>query len=51
MTDAFKHFAIKEVQLPREEWSKLYDMEYQIIWINTAVEAENNVVKLEPAKW
>lgn len=51
MTDAFKDFTIMEVPLPQEVWSKLYDMEHQIIWINTAAEAENNVVKIEPAKW
>ena len=30
--------------------SKKYDIEKKIIWINTAVEEKNNVVKLEPAK-
>ena len=51
MTDAFKDFTIMEVPLPQEVWSKLYDMEHQIIWINTAAEEANNVVKLEPKKW
>lgn len=47
----FEKFRVAKVRLPYENWSKMYDMEREVIWINTAVENENNVVKIEPAKW
>lgn len=46
----FEDFKIVEVELPCRNWSRKYDIEKKIIWINTAVEEKNNVVKLEPAK-
>lgn len=49
--DGFEHFRIAEVYLPHENWMRSYDIEHEIIWINTAVEESNNVVKLSPAKW
>lgn len=47
----FEHFRIVEVSLPCKEWLRLYDIENEIIWINTAAEESNNVVKMEPKKW
>ena len=44
----FEHFRIAEVHEPNQDWRRFYDIEHEIIWINTAAEEENNVVKLEP---
>lgn len=44
----FEHFRIAEVSLPCQKWIRCYDIENEIIWINTAVEEECGVVKLEP---
>ena len=49
--NGFEHFRIAEVALPCKPWRRLYDVENEIIWINTAAEDANNVVKLEPKKW
>lgn len=49
--DGFEHFRIAEVYLPHESWMRSYDIEHEIIWINTAAEIENNVVKLAPKHW
>ena len=49
--DGFEHFRIAEVYLPHESWMRTYDIEREIIWINTAAEIENNVVKLAPKHW
>ena len=49
--DAFEHFAEIEAAFPCEKWLRCYDVEREVIWINTAVEKENNVVKLEPKRW
>ena len=47
----FEHFAIAEVALPCKPWRRLYDIEHEIIWINTAVEEECGVIKMVPARW
>ena len=47
----FRNFIAAEVYEPKAEWARLYDMDHGIIWINTAAEESNNVVKLSPAKW
>lgn len=49
--NGFEHFRIAEIALPCKPWCRLYDVENEIIWINTAAEDANNVVKLEPKKW
>ena len=49
--EGFEDFRFAEVYEPEKEWLRLYDIEHKIIWINTAKEAECNVVKLEPKKW
>lgn len=47
----FEDFRIAEVCMPDKNWCRLYDIENEIIWINTAAEEECGVVKLEPKKW
>lgn len=47
----FEDFRIEEVCMPDKNWCRLYDIENEIIWINTAVEEECGVVKMEPKKW
>lgn len=47
----FESFRIAEVYEPKQNWVRFYDMEHEIIWINTAVEESCGVVKLEPKKW
>lgn len=47
----FEDFRVAEVHEPKQNWRRFYDIEREIIWINTAVEEECGVVKLEPKKW
>ena len=47
----FEHFAIAEIAIPCEKWVRCYDIEHEIIWINTAVEEECSVIKMVPARW
>ena len=47
----FESFRIAEVYEPKQNWVRFYDMEHEIIWINTAVEEECGMIKLEPKKW
>ena len=49
--EGFEDFALREVRAPNAEWMRFYDIPNKIIWINTAAEEANNVVKLEPKKW
>ena len=49
--DRFCGFIAAEVSEPHAEWSRLYDMKWKIIWINTAAKEGNNVVKIIPEKW
>ena len=46
----FEHFMVCEVEAPDENWVRHYDIENEIIWINTAAADGSNVVKVEPAK-
>ena len=47
----FEHFQIAEVALPCKPWRRMYDIEHEVIWINTAVEEECGMIKLEPKRW
>ena len=47
----FENYVIAEVCAPGEDWTRHYDIENEIIWINTAAETANNVDKVSPCKW
>ena len=42
----FEHFAIAEIAIPCEKWVRCYDIEHEIIWINTAAPEGCNVIKM-----
>ena len=47
----FEGFRLVEVNLPCQNWYRFYDIEHEIIWVNTAAAEECGIAKMEPKKW
>lgn len=46
----FEDFTIVEAALPRSDVVRIYDIEHQIIWINTDAAPDANIIALEPKR-
>ena len=42
----FEHFRVVRIALPCQTWVRCYDLEREVIWINTAAPEGCNIVKM-----